>query len=123
MEDSTKTTRTLYICVPISMILVLVLNGCFLQHVMANLPMMALVQHLKQHVAKRNFQGSLNNQILDYKVMLDLFEKEMMSIMFFGICKDSIISVENLEIEKSYEGEDTVPVTRNSQHLVPLSSS
>ena len=30
VEDSAKTARTLWICVPISMILVLVLNGCFL---------------------------------------------------------------------------------------------
>ena len=42
---------------------------------------------------------------------------------FFGICKESVISVENLEVEKWYEGGDTVPVTRSSHHLVPLSSS
>ena len=29
VEDSTKTTRRLWNCVPISIILVLVLNGCF----------------------------------------------------------------------------------------------
>ena len=46
-----------------------------------------------------------------------------MSIKFFGICKDRMISIENLEIEKWYEGGDTVPVTRSSHHLVPLSSS
>ena len=43
---------------------------------------------------------TLNNQILDYKAILDLCENEMMSIKFFGICKESMISVENLEIEK-----------------------
>ena len=46
-----------------------------------------------------------------------------MSINFFGICKVSMISVENLEIENWYEGGDTVPVKRSSHHLVPLSSS
>ena len=46
-----------------------------------------------------------------------------MSIKFFGICKESIISVENFEIEKWYEGGDTVPITRCSHHLVSLSSS
>ena len=61
MEDSTKTTRTLWICVPISMILVLVLNGCFLQQVIANLPVMALMEQLKGHVAKQSLQRSLNN--------------------------------------------------------------
>ena len=81
---------------------------------------MTLVEQLKQHVAKRILQRSLNNQILDYKAILDLCENEMMSIKFFGICKESMISVENLEIEKWYEGGDTVPITRSSHHLVPL---
>ena len=84
---------------------------------------MVLVEQLKRHVAKRSLQRSLNNQILDYKAILDLCENEMMSIKFFGICKESMISVENLEIEKWYEGGDTVPVPRSSHHLVPLSSS
>ena len=83
MEDSTKTTRTLWICVPISMILVLVMNGCFLEQAVANLPVMALVEQLKRHVAKGSLQRSLNNQILDYKAILDLCENEIMSAKFF----------------------------------------
>ena len=110
-------------CVPISMILVLVLNGCFLQQAITNLYVMALVEQLKQHVAKRSFQWFLNNQILDYTAILDLCENEMMSIKFFRICKESMISVENLEIDKWYEGGDTVPVTLSSYHFVPFSSS
>ena len=118
MEDSTKTTRTLCrnVCVPMSMLLVLVLNKLVL-------PLMALVEQLKRHLANWSLQRSLNNQILDYKAILDLCENEMMSIKFFGICKESMISVENLEIKKWYEGGDTVPITRSSHHLVPLSSS
>ena len=67
VEDSTKTTRTLWknVCVPISMILVLVLNELVL-------PVMALVEQLKRHVAKRRLQRSFNNQILGYKAILDL---------------------------------------------------
>ena len=84
---------------------------------------MALVEQLKRHVAKSSLQRSLNNQILNYKVVLDLCENEMMSINLFGICKDITISIENLQIEKWYEGGDTVPVTRSSHHLVLLSSS
>ena len=84
---------------------------------------MALVKQLKRHVAKRSLQRSLNNQVLYYKSMLDLCENEMMSIKFFGICKESMIIVENLEIEKWYEGRDNLPVTRSNHHLVPLSSS
>ena len=75
------------------MILLLVLNELLLL-------VMALVEQLKRHVAKRSLQRSLNNQILDYKAILDLCENEVMSIKFFGISKESIISVENLEIEK-----------------------
>ena len=95
MEDRTKTTRTLCknVCVPIRMILVLVLNELVLL-------VMALVEQLKQHLAKKSLQKSLNNQILDYKVILHLCGNEMMSIKFFGICKECMISVENLEVEK-----------------------
>ena len=45
-----------------------------------------------------------------------------MSVMFFGICQDSMISVEDLEIEKWCEGEDTIAVAGSSHNLVPLSS-
>ena len=75
------------------MILVLVLNELVLL-------VMALVEQLKQHLAKKSLQKSLNNQILDYKVILHLCGNEMMSIKFFGICKECMISVENLEVEK-----------------------
>ena len=98
------------------MILVLVLTELVL-------PVMALVEQLKRHVAKRILQRFLNNQILDYKAILDLCESEVISIKFFGIYKESIISVEKFEIEKWYEGGDTVPITRRSHHLVSLSSS
>ena len=42
MEGSTKTARTLWICVSISMILLLVLNELVL-------PVMALVEQLERH--------------------------------------------------------------------------
>ena len=60
MEDSRKTTRTLWtnVCVPTIMILVLVLNELVL-------PVMALVEQLKQYVAKQSLQSSLDNQIID----------------------------------------------------------
>ena len=100
VEASTETTRTLWICVLISVILVLMLNGCFLQQAIANLPVMALVEQLKPHVAKQSLQRSLNNQILDYKAILDFCENEMTRIKFFGICKEGMISVEDHETEK-----------------------
>ena len=81
-----------------------------------NVPVMASVEQLTRHVAKQSLQRCLSNQILD------LCENEMMSITFFKIRKESMISVKDFEIEKWYEGGDTVPVTRSSHHLVPLSS-
>ena len=116
VEDSTKTTKTLWTCVHISIILALLLNELVLF-------LMALVENLKQHVAKWSLQRSLNNQTLDCKAILDLFKNEMMSIKVFGICKESMISLENIEIGKWYEGVDALPVTRSSHHLVLLSSS
>ena len=95
----------------------------FLKQAIANLPMMALVEQLRWHVGKQSLPRSLNKQILDYKFILDLCENKMMLIKFFGSCKESLIVAENLEIEKWYEGGDTVPVTQSSHHLVPLSSS
>ena len=80
------------------------------------------MEQLKRYVAKRSLQWYLNNQILAYKAILDLCENELMSIKSFGICKESMVSVENLEIEKRYEGGDTVPVTWSSHHLVSLPS-
>ena len=65
----------------------------------------------------------MNNQILDYKAILDWCEDKMMSNKFFVTCKGSMIRVEHFETEKWYEGGDTVPVTQSSHHLVPLSSS
>ena len=55
---------------------------------------------VKTTCGRRNLQRSLNNKILDYRAILDLCENEMMPIKFFGTCKESIISVKNLEIEK-----------------------
>ena len=123
MEDIAKFSRALWICFPISMTLALVLNGCFSQQAIANLPVMVLLEQLRRHLAKQSLQRPLNNQILDYKAILDLRENEMMLIKFFRICYESMTSVPNLEIEEWYKSGDTVPVTRSSHHLVPLSSS
>ena len=45
----------------------------------------------------------------------------MMPIKFFGICKENMVSYENLE--KCYEGGDTVAGTQSGHHFVPMSSS
>ena len=55
---------------------------------------------VKTTCGRRSLQRSLSNKILDYRAILDLCENEMMPIKFFGTCKESIISVKNLEIEK-----------------------
>ena len=48
---------------------------------------------VKRHVAKWNPETSFDHQILDYKPMLDLCENEVISITFFEICNESMISV------------------------------
>ena len=105
------------------MILALVLNGLLFATGYCKSPCVGIGGAVKMHVAKQILQRSLNNQILDYNPVLDLCENAMMSIRFFGICKESMISVENFKIEKWYEDGDTVPATCSSHHLVPLSSS
>ena len=106
-----------------SMIWLLVMNGCFLQQAIVNLTAIELVEQLKWHVTKKSLQRSLDNQILDYQAILNLCENEIMSIKSFGICKESLISVENLDIEKWYQGRNTASVKRSSHHLVTLSFS
>ena len=71
-----------------------------LGYAIASLPVIALLEQLKLDLAKQGLQRTLNNQVSDYKAIRDLCENEIISIQFFGICKESIISVENLETEK-----------------------
>ena len=122
VEDSTKTTRTLWICIPISMTLVLVLNGCFLEKAITNISCDDIGGTVKLHVAKWSLQRPLDNQILDYKAMLDLCENEMMSIKFFGIWKErwSVLKILRLKMIWSW---GHLSVTQSSHHLVPLLSS
>ena len=59
---------------------------------------MALVEQLKRYVARQSLQRPLNNQILDYKAIIDLCENEMMLITFFRICKESVIVLKILRL-------------------------
>ena len=52
----------------------------------------------KCHVAKQSLQRFLNNQILDYKAILDLCENEMMSINLFGICQRAWSVLKSLKL-------------------------
>ena len=47
---------------------------------------------------------SLNSQTLDYKAMIDLCENEIMLIKFFGIYKESMISVRILRLRNDMKG-------------------
>ena len=77
---------------------------------------------VKRHAAKRSLQRPLNNQILDYKAMLDVCQEEMPSIKFFGIPKEDMVVI-RAELEIRYMDGDTVPGTRSSHHFIPLSTS
>lgn len=76
---------------------------------------------VKRHAAKRSLQRPLDNQILDYKAMIDVC-KEMTSIQFFDISKETMEPVRKSLLERFSRG-DTVPGTRSSHHFVPVSTS
>ena len=48
---------------------------------------------VKRHAAKRSLQRPMNNQILDYQVMLNVCKEEMSKIKFFGIIKETMDKV------------------------------
>ena len=48
---------------------------------------------VKCHAAKRSLQRPLNNQILDYRVVLEVRQEEMKSIIFFGNDKGDMVKV------------------------------
>ena len=71
--------------------------------------------------AKRSLQRPLNNLILDYRVVLEVCQEEMKSVIFFGINKDLVEVREKME--KRFEDGEMVPSTRSSHHFIPQSSS
>ena len=64
----------------------------------------------------------MNNQILDYQVMLSVGEEEMSKIKFFGISKETMDEVCKSPEDRFSRG-NTVPSTQSSHHFIPLSSS
>ena len=76
---------------------------------------------VKHHDAKRSLQRPLNNQILDYCVVLEVCQ-EMKSIIFFGIDKEDMVEVRE-KMEKRFEDGKMVPSTRSSHHFIPQSAS
>ena len=61
VEDSTKTIRTLWICISISIVLVLMINGCFFGTSYCKSLCGGIGRAVKRHVAKWSLQRSLNN--------------------------------------------------------------
>ena len=72
---------------------------------------------VKHHDAKRSLQRPLNNQILDYCVVLEVCQ-EMKSIIFFGIDKEDMVEVRE-KMEKRFEDGKTVPGTTSTHHFIP----
>ena len=64
----------------------------------------------------------MNNQILDYRAMLNVCEEEMSKIKFFGISKETMDEVRK-SLEERFSRGNTVPGTRSSHHFIPISSS
>ena len=76
---------------------------------------------VKRHAAKRSLQRPLNDQILDYKAMLEVC-REMSTITFLDISQDDMVVTRKF-LESRFERGDTVPGTMSSHHFVPLSTS
>lgn len=76
---------------------------------------------VKRHVAKRSLQRPLNNQILDYKAMLEVC-LEMSAIKFFDISMETMEEVRKF-LEARFARGNTVPGSRSSHHFAPLSTS
>ena len=76
---------------------------------------------VKRHAAKRSLQRPLNDQILDYKAMLEVC-KEMSAIKFFDISQEEMVVTRKF-LEERYSKGDTVVGTKSSRHFVPISSS
>ena len=77
---------------------------------------------VKCHAAKRSVQRPMNNQILDYQAMPNVWEEEMSKIKFFGISKQTMNEVRK-SLEEWFSRGNTVPGTWSSHHFIPLSSS
>ena len=63
----------------------------------------------------------MDNQILDYQVMVSVGEEEMSKIKFFGISKETMDEVRK-SLEERFSWGNTAH-TRSSHHLITLSSS
>ena len=63
----------------------------------------------------------MNNQILDYRAILNVCEEEMSKIKFFGISKETMDEVRK-SLEERFSWGNTAH-TRSSHHLITLSSS
>ena len=77
---------------------------------------------VKRHAAKRSLQRPLNNQILNYRAMLEVCQEEMKSIIFFSFSKEDMLE-EREQMEKRFKEGKTVPGTRSSHHFIPQSAS
>ena len=75
---------------------------------------------VKRFVAKHSLQRPLHDQIFSYQSMLDLCVKEIPSITFSGVFQEEMVNV-CADLEDYFVKSNTVPGTRSSHHLVPIS--
>ena len=71
---------------------------------------------VKRHAVKWSLQRPLNNQILDYHVVL-----EVCIIVFFGIDKEDMVEVRQ-KMGKKFEDGKMVPSTRSRHHFISQSA-
>ena len=80
--NNTRTVKIVLICIIISKISIWMLNGYFLQLLMASHHAMVLRGFVKRYVVKRSLQRPLHDQILSYQSMFHLCIREIPSITF-----------------------------------------
>ena len=74
---------------------------------------------LKRYVAKHSLQRPLHDHISSYQSMLYLCVREIPSITFFGVSLE-MVNV-RADLEDPFAKSKTVPGTRSSHHIVPIS--
>ena len=76
---------------------------------------------MKRHAAKRSLQRPLNNQILDYRAVLEVCQEEMKSIIFFGIDKEDMVEVREKMEKRFDDGKTVISHQKQSSFHSPVS--
>ena len=112
--------KTLLICVIIRKISIWMLYGYSLQLVMASHHAMVLGDLLNVMLRNIVYKDPYITKFWATTQCLIYCVREILSITFFGVSQEEMVNV-CVNLEDPFAESKTVPVTRNSHHLVPIS--